>query len=376
MTETQLQTVQRLPIELVQRIVINVLRDQLEDIVFRPQSITYHDAYPSLGLLHLCSVFRQCTIEILEHMWRKDESGSSSFNHIPLITSLRMSFTGYSEHSIDQEPEELIAHLDQAIKRADAHISSPSKPHAPMFHLLMHLCAAKLARRRYMAVSRLDVDSEVWRFHALDTAHSGLSLCTSTELVHYMSLSSSGPPAWLSRPLLSHILPECFQMSTYLIRFYSLSMVAMMMNGWLSNLSAIGLPPNFVHDMMEQINLAAAAMGKVVQTHFKGCTALAERCAVDNFFYQLTDEDMHAAGATRALHDIGEGEEQGHFDADLAQQMRECLRSSARLTDAEAEILGFPQRSAEEEGDVNVAFIDNVGAEDGEDEEEVLEGDH
>ena len=78
MIGAQLPLVQTLPVELVQQIVTGVLRSQLEDVVFGTQAAPYNDAHPSLALLHLCSVFRRCTIKILEHMWGTAKAGPRS----------------------------------------------------------------------------------------------------------------------------------------------------------------------------------------------------------------------------------------------------------------------------------------------------------
>jgi hypothetical protein len=65
--------IQRFPPELAYPIILSLLTDQLQAIAFGSRDSdgsepAIDDAYPTLSLLHLCAVFRRCTLEVLRHM--------------------------------------------------------------------------------------------------------------------------------------------------------------------------------------------------------------------------------------------------------------------------------------------------------------------
>ena len=75
--EFEMSVLQRFPPEIVYSIVLSVLGEQLDSFVYGTpeQQRGLDDAQPSLALLHLCSVFRVCTEEVLRHMWSEKRDG-------------------------------------------------------------------------------------------------------------------------------------------------------------------------------------------------------------------------------------------------------------------------------------------------------------
>ncbi|KZV70766.1 hypothetical protein PENSPDRAFT_752291 [Peniophora sp. CONT] len=339
MSGPSLPAVQRLPPELVQPIVVHVLRDQVESLARRPSSSApLNVVYASLALLHLCSVFRRCTVEILAYMWGGDDTNTTIYNHITLLNMADVYLAiCWNHESPNPDFVGALAPVKACNKRFPPRVS-------PVYSLLLVLGFVRLHRNamNYMAKIPLRHHGQL---EALKSETLDRCITMAGDLHTQVSACHERIPTWQVHGILDNLLSDCLSMAVYLIKLDCLGQASRIMNETLEGLPSISvqLVPEEAEqfaDMVEQ--LAEDYWSDAAQLPLEEVKSLAQACDVEIHLHDWSINDARASGVTSIIREIKKRTQCGQLSSVAGRRIQRCLRVFGGLTDVEAELSGLP----------------------------------
>ncbi|VDC03892.1 unnamed protein product [Peniophora sp. CBMAI 1063] len=352
---------QTLPPELVQPIVLHVIRDQLEDLFLLPSSPSVPRIYSSLALLHLCSVFRHCALSALGHIWGGLERNTVAYDHIFRFKAVDGSLSAAWDFEALPEKER----FGVALARLQSLNENTSpRADAPIYSLLQTLALSRITQ-----VAMRHLSKRPLRHHATaetqkmksDIFSGSMSIA---ELLHTQNARCRDHiPAWLLKDVLGSLMPYSLGAAVYLVKMSAMEQASQVMSETLEEL------PSSVHLTHEQADQFADVIDQLAEDFYRSVTqmpltevnGLCRACGIDISPCEWTMEDARASGVASVLHEIRRRRKCRQLSSSAARRIQRSMRVSAGLTDAEAVLCGLPYEPSDNKAASRVGFAGELG---------------
>ncbi|VDC03894.1 unnamed protein product [Peniophora sp. CBMAI 1063] len=315
--ESKMSVLQRFPPEIVYTIVMGVLGEQLDSIVYGTpeQQQDVDDANPSLALLHLCHGFRVCTVEVLRHMWSPKRDGGSTHNFIPFLRHLRA--------------------LSQAKQESELNALSANVPDGAAESPVYTIISQYLFSCRFF---------DAWASSVRDGRREVLARDAHRLEWSIVVEKFGSMPVWVRHNILGAVATAAIHRAMYNTKMLSLSLACVSISNHLANTEVDWTQLAFSRMLSDVYTDNGYTSGIIVCGNCQGAVERAAAVNINCRVPALSPEDIDLASGPAAYNAIAELQSKGGFDPAAAVKMRKALPAFAYLSKAEV-MAGFPYSS-------------------------------